>query len=158
MVCLCYSNVSIYRVLSKSSRTRSKKKCWPNLLILAVISFRVVSLGTYTVVPLFFPRFKSTLEVIFLNALEYRLRFPLDVGHCFKTSSFQFHFQFGKQIQLSSPIMILQIKVGSSLAFSHSSRHVYALLFLPFVKSLGTNFAAMRRTFKFSVKIFWQTP
>jgi hypothetical protein len=25
------------------------------------------------------------------------LRFPLDIKHCFKTSSLQFHFQIGKQ-------------------------------------------------------------
>jgi hypothetical protein len=60
------------------------------------------------------------VEVIFLNSLEYRLRIPLHVRHHFKTSSLQFHFQFGKQTQLSLPIMILEIKVGSSLAFSHS--------------------------------------
>jgi hypothetical protein len=32
------------------------------------------------------------VEVTFLNAVEYRLRFPFDVRHCFKTSSLQFHF------------------------------------------------------------------
>jgi hypothetical protein len=55
------------------------------------------------------------------------LQFPLDVRHCFKTSSLQFHFQFGKQIQLSSPVMILEIKDGYSLAFSRSSRHMFML-------------------------------
>jgi hypothetical protein len=29
------------------------------------------------------------VEVIFLDAVEYRLRFPLDIRHCFKTSSLQ---------------------------------------------------------------------
>jgi hypothetical protein len=33
----------------------------------------------HTVIPLFFPHFKSTLDVIFLDAVEYRLRFPFDV-------------------------------------------------------------------------------
>jgi hypothetical protein len=81
-------------------------------------------LGMYTAIPSFFPHFKSTVVgIIFLNGVEYCLRFPLDVGHCFKTWSLQFHFQFGKEIQLLSPIMILEIKVGSSLAFCHSSRH-----------------------------------
>jgi hypothetical protein len=47
--------------------------------ILAAISFKIVSLGTYTAMPQFFPSFKSTVQVIFLNAVEYRLRFPLDV-------------------------------------------------------------------------------
>jgi hypothetical protein len=55
----------------------------------------------YTVIPSFLPRFKSTMEVIFLNAVEYRLRFSLDVRHCFKTSSLQLHFQFGKQSEIT---------------------------------------------------------
>jgi hypothetical protein len=29
------------------------------------------------------------------------LRFPLDVRHCFKTPSLQFHFQFGKQSEIT---------------------------------------------------------
>jgi hypothetical protein len=45
--------------------------------------------------PSFFPRFKITVEVSFLNAVEYPLRFSLDVRHCFITSSIQFRFQFG---------------------------------------------------------------
>jgi hypothetical protein len=40
------------------------------------------------------------VEVIFNNAAEYRLRFPLDVRHCFKTS-LQFHFQLGKQSEIA---------------------------------------------------------
>jgi hypothetical protein len=39
-------------------------------------------LGTYTAIPSSFPRFRSTVEVIVLNAVEYRLRFPLDVRCC----------------------------------------------------------------------------
>jgi hypothetical protein len=35
--------------------------------ILAVISFKIVYLGTYTAIRSFFPHFKSTMEVIFLN-------------------------------------------------------------------------------------------
>jgi hypothetical protein len=69
--------------------------------ILADISFKLVSLGTYTAIPSFFPRFKSTVEVIFLNAVEHRLRFPLDVRHCFETSSRQFHFQFRKESEIT---------------------------------------------------------
>jgi hypothetical protein len=66
------------------------------------------------------------------------LRFPLNVRHCFKTSSLQFHFQFGKQMQLSSPVMILEIKVGSQLPFSGSSRHTFMhRCFWSFVKELG---------------------
>jgi hypothetical protein len=41
------------------------------------------------------------VEVIFLNAVEYRLRFPLDVRHCFKMTSLQFQFQFGKQSEIT---------------------------------------------------------
>jgi hypothetical protein len=41
--------------------------------ILAAISFKIVSLGTYTAIPSFLPCFKSTVEVIFLNAVEYNL-------------------------------------------------------------------------------------
>jgi hypothetical protein len=48
---------------------------------------------------LFFPRFKITVEVIFLNAVEYRLRLHFYVWHCFKTSSLQVRFQFGKQMK-----------------------------------------------------------
>jgi hypothetical protein len=44
----------------------------------------------------FFPRFKSTMEAIFLTAAKYCLWFSLDVRHCFQMSSLQFHFQFGK--------------------------------------------------------------
>jgi hypothetical protein len=29
------------------------------------------------------------------------LQFPLDVRHCFKTSSLQLHFQFGKQSEIT---------------------------------------------------------
>jgi hypothetical protein len=64
--------------------------------ILAATSF-----GTYTVIPLFFPRFKGTVEVICPNAVEYRMQFTLDVRHCFKMPPLQFHFQFGKQIEIT---------------------------------------------------------
>jgi hypothetical protein len=40
--------------------------------------------GTYTAIPPCFPCFKSTEEVISLNVVEYRLRFPLDVRHVSK--------------------------------------------------------------------------
>jgi hypothetical protein len=40
------------------------------------------------------------MEVIFLNAAEYYLQFPLDVGHCFKMS-LQFRFQFGKESKIT---------------------------------------------------------
>jgi hypothetical protein len=59
------------------------RKCGLIYLILAAISFKIVAIGTYTEIPIFFfyflfiyfffLRFKSTVEVIFLNAVEYRL-------------------------------------------------------------------------------------
>jgi hypothetical protein len=60
-------------------------------------------LGMYTVIPSFFPCFESTVEVIFLNAVKYRLRFTFDVRHCFQMSSLQFPFQFGKQSEVTGP-------------------------------------------------------
>jgi hypothetical protein len=69
--------------------------------ILAAISFKIVSLGTHTAIPTFSPRFKITVEVISLTAVEYRLRLPLDVRHCFETSSLQFNFQFGEQSEIT---------------------------------------------------------
>jgi hypothetical protein len=52
----------------------------------------------------------------------------------------------------------LEVKGGSSLAFSCNSRHTFThCCFWSFVKSQQRNFAAMWRTFKFSVKISWQT-
>jgi hypothetical protein len=41
--------------------------------ILTAISFKMVSLGMYTAIPSFFLLFKSTVEVISLNAFKYRL-------------------------------------------------------------------------------------
>jgi hypothetical protein len=41
------------------------------------------------------------MEVIFLNAVEYCLGLHLDVKCCFKMSSLQFHFQFGKQSEIA---------------------------------------------------------
>jgi hypothetical protein len=65
--------------------------------IWAAISFKIVSLGTYTAISSFFTCFKRTVEIVFLHTVEYHWQFPLDVRHCFKTSYLQFHFQFGKQ-------------------------------------------------------------
>jgi hypothetical protein len=63
-------------------------------LILAAI-LKTVSLGTHTTDPW------NNMEGISLNAVEYRLRFPLDVRHCFKMPSIQFHFQFGRQSEIT---------------------------------------------------------
>jgi hypothetical protein len=88
---------TVYEGYQKVPGLGQKRNTGLIYLILAAISFKIVSFGTYTAIPSFFPRFKSTVEVIVLNAVEYRPLFPLDVRHRFKTSSLQFHFQFGKQ-------------------------------------------------------------
>jgi hypothetical protein len=60
---------------------------------LAVISFKIVSYGKYTAIPSFFTRFKSTVQVIFLNAVEPRSRFPLDVNTASKHCPFRFNLE-----------------------------------------------------------------
>jgi hypothetical protein len=85
----------LYEVYRKVPGLDPKRNASLTYLILAAISLKIVSLGTYTAIPSFFRCFRSTVEVTFCNAIEYLLRFPLDVRHCFKTSSLQFHF--GKQ-------------------------------------------------------------
>jgi hypothetical protein len=92
--------IALIRGVSESSRTRSEKKYYRNLNLDA-ISFQIISLGTYTAILSFFPRLKSTVEVIFLNAVENSFRFSLDIRHCFKMSSLQFHFLFGKQSEIT---------------------------------------------------------
>jgi hypothetical protein len=81
------------RLYQKVPGQGKKRNAGLTYWILAAI-FKIVSFGMYTS---FFPHFKSTVEVISLDAVEYGLRFPLDVGHYFKTLSLQFNFQFGKQ-------------------------------------------------------------
>jgi hypothetical protein len=67
-------------------------------LILASISFKIVSLGTYTVIPSFLPSFKSIVEVIFLNVVEYHFRFPLDVTVS-KRHPFHLIFNLGNKVK-----------------------------------------------------------
>jgi hypothetical protein len=62
--------------------------------ILAAIYFNIVSLGTYTTIPSFFPHFKSTAEVIFLTAVESGLQVPLDVR---ERHPFSFVFNLGNK-------------------------------------------------------------
>jgi hypothetical protein len=64
--------------------------------ILAATSIKIVSFGTYRTSPSFSPRFKSIVEVIFLNAVEYRLRFPLDVTVS-ERHPFSFIFDMGNK-------------------------------------------------------------
>jgi hypothetical protein len=108
--CLHYENNVLVKYMyvytrfnRKSSRTRSKKKCWLNLLNFGCHLLRNGLLENVYSDPIFFffSRSKSTVEVIFLSAVEYRLRYTLDARHCFKTSSLQFHFQFGKRSEIT---------------------------------------------------------
>lgn len=86
-----------------SSQTSQKRNTGSTYSIAAAISFKIVSLRTYTAIPLFSPRFQSTLEVILLDAVKYRLQFPLYIRHFFKTFSLQFNLQFGKQTKSQGP-------------------------------------------------------
>jgi hypothetical protein len=82
---------------SESSQIRSTKNAGLTYLILSAISFKIVSLGTYTEIPSFFPCFKSTIEVIFLNAVEYRFAIP-----------------FGCQILLQKIIPSVSFSIGKT--------------------------------------------
>jgi hypothetical protein len=94
-------HVTIYRHMryyQKVPGLGQKRYAGLTYSIFAAISFKIVSLGMYTAIPSFFPRFKSTWKS--LSFVEYHLQFPLDVRHCFKTPSLQFHFKFGKQSEI----------------------------------------------------------
>jgi hypothetical protein len=100
--CDCISkHFFIYEVYQKVPRRGQKRNAGLSYSILAAISFKIVPIGMCTAIPSFFPCFKSTVEVIILNAVEYRLRFPFDVRHSFVTSYLQFYFQFGKQSEIT---------------------------------------------------------
>jgi hypothetical protein len=76
-ILVCY--LLIYEVYWKVPGLGQKRNAGLTYSILAAISFKIVSLRTYTVIPSLFPCFKSTVEVIFLNVVKYCLWFPLDV-------------------------------------------------------------------------------
>jgi hypothetical protein len=65
------SSLNVLTFSGKVPTLGQKRNAGLTYSILAAISFKVVSLGTYTVIPSFFPCFKSAVEVIFLNAVEY---------------------------------------------------------------------------------------
>jgi hypothetical protein len=64
---------SCTRFFQKVPGQGQKRNAGLTYSVLAAISFRIVSLGTYTVILSFFPHFKSTVEVMFLNAVKYHL-------------------------------------------------------------------------------------
>jgi hypothetical protein len=67
--------------------------------ILAAVSFIIVSFGIYTVISSFFSMLQNTIEVILLNSVEYRLRFPLDVRHVSKRHPFSFILNLGNKVK-----------------------------------------------------------
>jgi hypothetical protein len=64
---------------------------------LAVISFKTVSLGMYTLIPSFFSHFKSTVKVISITAVEYHLRFTFECQTVSKRLLFSFIFNLGNK-------------------------------------------------------------
>jgi hypothetical protein len=71
-----FKKLSDNRCYRKVSTLGQKRNAGLTYSISAAISFKIDSLGTYTVIPSFFPHFKGTVEVIFLNGVEYHLQFP----------------------------------------------------------------------------------
>jgi hypothetical protein len=59
-----------YEVLSESPELCQKINAGLTYSIMAAISFKIVSLGTYTTIPSFFLHFKSTVEVILVHVLS----------------------------------------------------------------------------------------
>lgn len=92
--CCCFWKVK-YEELFESSRS-----WWKNTLcsyiILTDISFKIVTLSTYTPIPSGFPLLESIPETILSEAVKDRRHFLLNVEYVCKRSSFQFQFQFWK--------------------------------------------------------------
>jgi hypothetical protein len=75
-----------------------KKKCWLTLLNFGYHFLHNSLLWNVYSDPIIFPHFKSTVEVILLNAVEYHLRFPLDVRDTVsKPHPFNFIFNLGNK-------------------------------------------------------------
>jgi hypothetical protein len=64
--------MDIFKVEAEVPRLGQKRNALLTHAILATI-FKIVSLGMYTAISSFFPCFRRTIEVILLNAVEYRL-------------------------------------------------------------------------------------
>jgi hypothetical protein len=67
-----------YEVYQKDPRLAQKRNAELSDSILAAVSFKILSLGTYTATQLLFPCFKSTMEVIFINAVWVPLGIPFE--------------------------------------------------------------------------------
>ena len=76
-------------VLAKRSSNLTTKNHFPELLV-SIVFFEVVPLGTYTTMTAF-------LEVLECDCAEELLRFCLDVLNRVKTTPFQPEFHFGEQ-------------------------------------------------------------
>jgi hypothetical protein len=70
---LFIGRVFIYEVYRKFPGLDQKRNAGLTYSILAVVSFKIISFGTYTAIPSFLPLFENTVEVIFFNAVEYHL-------------------------------------------------------------------------------------
>jgi hypothetical protein len=70
--CILHALPISYKEQQKVPGLSKKESCSLNL-ILAAISFKIVSLRIYTVSPSFYACLKSTMEVILLNAVKYHL-------------------------------------------------------------------------------------
>jgi hypothetical protein len=82
-------------------------------------------------------RAKKKMSMLFVELRTCRTIFAL--GDCGLLCCNDICFVSGSllKILLFSPVMILEIKVGSSLAFSHISNHVYTLLLLIICQKSG---------------------
>jgi hypothetical protein len=65
--------------------------------LLATITLKVVPFRAYVPFPALLPFLNCTLEVVFCEGVQHRLRFCLEHLNCVKMAAFQFYFQSGKQ-------------------------------------------------------------
>jgi hypothetical protein len=86
---------SLYEVYRNVPGLGQKRNAGLTYSILAAISFKIVSLGTCTVIPSFFSTLQKHWKSFY--AVKYCLQFPLDVRHCFKTLSLHFNFNLGNK-------------------------------------------------------------
>jgi hypothetical protein len=71
--------------------------------ILVVIFFKIISLGTYTAILLFFHTLEAPWKSFFL-ILSVLLAIPFGCQTLLQMSSHQFHFQFGKKSKITGRI------------------------------------------------------
>jgi uncharacterized Fe-S radical SAM superfamily protein PflX len=89
---------------------------WVYVGLLAIINLELVPSQAYAAFPAFLPFLKCTLEVVFCESIQHRLRFSLDQHICTKLATHQFHLQSEKQkkIEWVGPtVMLLWSKIPS---------------------------------------------